>query len=66
MQLVGSLHRHRTLQQDTIEVSDLRHGIVAVCLVQQAALIPDDEVARQPTMSILQRFLSTVREKFRQ
>src|SRR6267143_1843096 len=54
--LPGSRPRHVALQHDAIKVARLPHVVVAVRLVQQAAVVPHHEVARLPAMAILEPF----------
>src|SRR5262249_61673334 len=42
------------LQHETIEIADLRDGIVAICLVQQAPVVPNHRVAGFPPMAVLE------------
>src|SRR5689334_2219588 len=47
------LDRHIALQHDTIEISQLLHIVIAIGLVQQRAVVPHDEVARPPPVTVL-------------
>ena len=56
----GRLNRHIALQHDAVEISQLAHIVVAIGLVQQRAVIPHNEIARPPLVTVLVLRLSHV------
>src|SRR4051812_29296555 len=46
------LGRYVALKHDTVEIADLTHVVVAVGLVQKTAIVPNDQIAGLPAVTV--------------
>ena len=58
------LRRNIPLQHDPIQIPHLVHIVIAVRLVQEAAIVPHHHVARKPSMAILVLWLCRMPQQF--
>src|SRR5690349_2229884 len=59
---ITSSNRHIAFEHDAVEIAQLTHVIVAVCLMQQTAVVPHNEIARTPAVPVLISRLCSVLE----
>src|SRR5207253_2179475 len=55
---LGPSDRRFALEQDAVEVAPLVHVVIGIGLVHDAAVVPQDPVARAPLVTIFVFFLS--------
>src|SRR4051794_12255167 len=59
----AGLHRGLALEHETIKITDFINRIITVCLVHQAAIVPDHHVAGFPFVPVFELELSGMRQQ---